>query len=68
MVADNLTDKTTKVLGCLKECDKLSREHQEMLITILKLAEKLDINGDRKENVLNIEAIIIKMEEFINLG
>ena len=68
MVADNLTDKTTKVLGCLKECDKLSREHQEMLITILKLAEKLDVNGDRKENVLNIEAIIIKMEEFINLG
>ena len=68
MVADNLTAKTDKLLGCLKECDKLSREHQEMLITILKLSEKLDINADRKENVLNIEAIMIKMDDFINLG
>ena len=68
MVADNLTAKAEKLLGCLKECDKLSREHQEMLITILKLSEKLDINADRKENVSNIEAIIIKMDEFIALG
>ena len=68
VLADNFSDRSKKVLQCLKDCDKLSREHQEMLIRMLKLSEKLDFNMSLEENMSNVNAIMVIADEFLSLG
>ena len=67
-LANNFTSKSKRVLQCVKECDKLSREHQEMLIRMFKLSEKIDLNAPRMENVNNVKAVVDVMDLFLNLG
>ena len=67
-LANNFASKSKRVLRCVKECDKLSREHQEMLIRMFKLSEKIDLKAPRLDNVNNVKAIVDVMDLFVNLG